>query len=71
MDDQLHTPWWRRRNTLILLGLFLIVGILLLTGHQAHLAAALPFLFLLACPLMHLFMPHGHGGHHGNDGGEP
>jgi hypothetical protein len=28
----------------------------------------LPFLLLLACPLMHLFMHHGHGGH-GNQNG--
>jgi hypothetical protein len=38
----------------------------------------LPYLFLLACPLMHLFMHHGHGNHdrhphnHGSsEGGEP
>lgn len=33
----------------------------LLTEHQAHLFGWLPFLLILACPLMHLFM---HGGHH-------
>lgn len=33
--------------------------------HQAHLLGWLPWLFLLACPLMHVFMHggHGHGGH--------
>lgn len=35
----------------------------LLTEHQAHLFGALPLLLLLACPLMHLFMHHGHGQH--------
>lgn len=35
----------------------------LLTEHQAHLFGILPWLILLACPLMHLFMHHGHGGH--------
>jgi hypothetical protein len=25
---------------------------------------ALPYLLLLACPLMHVFMHRGHGGHH-------
>jgi hypothetical protein len=25
----------------------------------------LPYLLFLACPLMHLFHHHGHGGHHG------
>lgn len=36
----------------------------LLTRHFDHLVQALPYLFLLACPLMHLFM-HGHHGGHG------
>lgn len=33
------------------------------TFHQPHLAAALPLLFILACPLMHLFMMKGHETH--------
>ena len=37
------------------------VSYYLLTQHREHLAVALPYLFLLLCPLMHLF--HGHGGH--------
>lgn len=31
--------------------------------HRAHFLGALPYLLLLACPLMHLFMHRGHGGH--------
>jgi hypothetical protein len=46
---------------------FLIIGAVaayfLLTEHLAHVVGALPFLLLLACPLMHVFMHHGHGGH--------
>lgn len=38
----------------------------LLTEHRAHFLGALPYLLLLACPLMHLFMHHGHHGGHGN-----
>lgn len=34
----------------------------LLTVHLEHVAIALPYLILLACPLMHIF---GHGHHHG------
>jgi hypothetical protein len=30
--------------------------------HRVHVVGALPYLLLLACPLMHLFMMHGHGG---------
>ncbi len=29
--------------------------------HQAHLLGVLPYLLVLLCPLMHLFMHHGHG----------
>ena len=50
----------------ILIGFFLIAGYFLVTEHKAHLGGAwyfLPFLLLLACPLMHVFMHHGHGGH--------
>ena len=34
-------------------------------AHKDHVLALLPFAFLAACPLMHVFMHrgHGHGGH--------
>lgn len=38
-------------------------GLLLFTEHRAHVLGILPFLVLLACPLMHIFMHHGHGNH--------
>ena len=38
----------------------------LLTEHLAHVIGALPYLLLLACPLMHVFMHGGHGGHGGH-----
>jgi hypothetical protein len=49
-------------------GIFMLVagavgGYYLLTEHFTHVTQAIPFLFLLACPLMHVF-GHGHG--HGN-----
>ena len=44
-------------------GFLLIAVFLLFTEHRAHVLGILPYLFLLACPLMHLFMHHGHGGH--------
>jgi len=34
--------------------------------HRAHLLGALPYVLLLACPFMHLFMHHGHGHGHGH-----
>lgn len=44
-------------------GFLAVAGFLLFTEHRAHLLGILPYLILLACPLMHLFMHHGHGGH--------
>jgi hypothetical protein len=47
------------------LGLAALLGGYLVFWHRApHLAAALPFLVLAACPLMHIFMHRGHGHHH-------
>jgi peptidoglycan/LPS O-acetylase OafA/YrhL len=54
-------PWWRTRSGIVLCGFLLITAFYLLTEHTAHVFGVLPFLFILACPLMHLFMHHGHG----------
>jgi hypothetical protein len=43
------------------------VGAYLLAYHTTHVLQALPYLFLLACPLMHVFMHRGHGHKHGAD----
>lgn len=55
---------WLRGST-VLIVLAAIVGVLLLTGQLR----ILPFLLLLACPLMHLLMHRGHRGHNTNSGG--
>ena len=39
------------------------LGVYLLWTHTGHVLAALPYLILLACPLMHFF-GHGHGHKH-------
>ncbi|MDO8350163.1 MAG: DUF2933 domain-containing protein [Gallionella sp.] len=49
-----------RRYNWIFVGFLAIAAFFLFTEHRAHLLGALPFLLLLACPLMHLFMHHGH-----------
>lgn len=52
------------RSKLALVFFLAIAGYFLVTEHRAHLAPAIPYLpwlLLLACPLMHLFMHHGHG----------
>ncbi|HXG82054.1 MAG TPA: DUF2933 domain-containing protein [Sphingomicrobium sp.] len=35
------------------------LALLLISDHRQHALDFLPFLILLACPLMHLFMHHG------------
>ena len=52
---------------LVLIGFLAIGGVYLWMEHRAHLLGALIWLPLLACPLMHLFMHHGHDGHSGHD----
>ena len=52
----------------VLIGFLVIAGFFLFTEHRAHLFGLLPFLLLLACPLMHFFM---HGGHGHGGGGPP
>ncbi len=56
-------PFWRSRYGIGLLVFGAIAAYFLLTEHLAHVVGALPLLILLACPLMHVFMHHGHGGH--------
>ncbi|MBL8906443.1 MAG: DUF2933 domain-containing protein [Rhizobiales bacterium] len=46
-----------------ILGVAILVALYLVIRHGAHLAAVLPFLILLACPLMHIFMHGSHSGH--------
>ena len=73
MDD-LHThdpapgPFWRSRFGIGWLVLAAVAGWFLWTEHRAHLFGALPWLVVLACPLMHVFMHRGHHGHHGRQG---
>lgn len=48
---------------------FAIALFFLLTEHRAHVYGVLPYLLVLACPLMHLFHHRGHGSHHGHGRG--
>jgi len=40
----------------------------ILENHWQHALGLLPYVLFLTCPLVHLFMQHGHGhgGHHGH-----
>lgn len=68
--------FWSSRAFLVFLAFAAIAVVLLWSEHRAHILGALPYLFLLACPLLHLFGGHGSHGHHGrrhtdSEGGQP
>ena len=67
-------PFWRSRYAIGLLVMGAIATYFLLSEHRAHFLGALPLLLLLSCPLIHVFMHHGHndhgGGHAHHHGGE-
>ena len=60
--------FWTSRVFLVFLGFAAIAVVLLWEEHRAHILGFIPYLFLLACPLMHIFMHSGHGGHHHGGG---
>ena len=67
--SQSPTGFWRTSNGLAAIGLILAVLYFLLTEHRAHFIFALPWLILLLCPVMHVFMhrQHGHEEAQGSD----
>ena len=46
------------------IGLIGAASYFLVMEHRQHLFEFLPYLILLACPFMHMFMHHGHGHRH-------
>lgn len=60
---------WRRFVSITMMGVFLFGLALLASQHLQHIVGVLPYVLLLACPLMHLF---GHGHHrHSHDNHAP
>lgn len=57
--------WLSRRSLtqILLTGIFIGGGYVLWQRYQEQLYVYLPYLFLLLCPLMHVFLHKGHGGH--------
>ena len=55
------TPSFLRRGRWVFWTFAVIAAAYLVAEHRAHLLGALPFLIVLACPLLHMFMHHGHG----------
>src|SRR5689334_15871387 len=58
---------FRLPTLLVVCGFLFITAFLLLKEHRVHMLGILPYLLLLACPLLHLFHG-GHGGHGAHDG---
>ena len=58
--------FWSSRYAIGLVVIGAVAAYFLVTEHLAHVVGALPYLLLLACPLMHVFMHGGHGGHGGH-----
>ena len=55
--------WLKSRTGLAFIGFAAIALFFLWEEHRAHILGALPFVLLALCPLLHLFMHGGHGGH--------
>lgn len=47
-----------------------ILGFLVYQGHGAHLLGVVPYLLILACPLMHIFMHGRHNNKNSDDEGD-
>lgn len=63
--------FWLSIQGMAALGLIGAASYFLLMEHRDHVFALLPYVILLACPLMHIFMHRGHGhGHHTHEHGE-
>jgi hypothetical protein len=60
-ERQEQCGFWRSRVGLATVGFLLIGASLLLFEHRLHVLGYLPFLILLLCPLLHVFMHRGHG----------
>jgi hypothetical protein len=69
MLSQEAQPFWKSRGAIALVGFGAVAAFFMLSEHRAHFLGVLPYLLLLACPLMHMFMHHGH--HHGTQGDAP
>ncbi|WP_036488648.1 DUF2933 domain-containing protein [Myxosarcina sp. GI1] len=67
MTHHSRTAWrWRSPSGIALLVFLGIAAFFLVAEHWVHIIPVLPWLLLLACPFMHLFMHGGHGGHGGH-----
>ncbi|WP_425475579.1 DUF2933 domain-containing protein [Mesorhizobium quangtriensis] len=67
MNHEQQRPSRFSAANIALYGFLAIAAFYLIAEHRAHLLGWLPFLLILACPLLHVFMHGKHGGHGGNE----
>ncbi|MBX4940742.1 DUF2933 domain-containing protein [Rhizobium binae] len=70
MNDNHPPSAWSTYSRTVFIAFAAIALALIAFEHRVHVLGILPWLLILACPLMHLFMHHGHahGGHGGHSG---
>lgn len=66
MNDNHPPSAWSSYSRTVFFAFAAIALALIAYEHRVHVLGILPWLLILACPLMHLFMHHGHGGHTGH-----
>ena len=66
-ENQSRNSWLDSRKGLMIILLFAIFLFLLFTGHSTHVFSIVPYLLLLACPLLHMFV---HVKHRTHDNGK-
>lgn len=66
MNHEQQRPNRFSAANIALYGFLTIAAFYLIAEHRAHLLGWLPFLLILACPLLHVFMHGRHGGHGGD-----
>ena len=59
----MNNSFWASSKGFVALLFIASASYFLIIEHREHLFEWLPFLIILLCPVMHLFMQHGHEGH--------
>lgn len=63
MTNHPSCPWRKTPKGIAGLLALAALGLYLIIVHEEHVLGTLPFLVILLCPLMHLFMHKGHVHH--------